>query len=291
MMRTFLTLLLILTALLTQAAAPPQLLLDVACFRNEDQVVKGGVVEIYATVSGQALTYMRRGPKMFQAAATVTLEVIRPDGSAAYQETVTLKPPVLRDTTAAIKNPISFQKRIVLPDGTYTLRGQVRDQYRAGTASITDLPLIVKTTATKPTLSSVVMLAKPASRTVAEANNFIRNGYSLTRTPGGFYSRGAEKLNFYAELYNAPIGQPLTVRYRVRTVGGAKDAASATSPITGLEGRPTPVLGQLDLTKLPAGEYVLTVELRNAKSQVLSSQTAKLRYNPADYAPAGAVMP
>ncbi|TGE08044.1 hypothetical protein [Hymenobacter fodinae] len=291
MIRTLFTLLLVITALLAQAAAPPRLVLDVACFRNEDQVVKGGVVEIYTTVSGQALTYMRRGPKMFQAAATVTLEVIRPDGSAAYQETVTLKPPVLRDTTAAIKNPISFQKRIVLPDGTYTIRGQVRDQYRAGTSSITDLPLTVKTTATKPTLSDVVLLAKPASRTIAEGNNFIRNGLSLTRAPGGLYSRGAEKLNFYAELYNAPIGQPITVRYRVRAAGSAKDAASGTGTATGLEGRPTPVLGQLDLTKLPAGEYVLTVEIRNAKSQMLASQTAKVRYNPADYAPAGAVMP
>jgi hypothetical protein len=228
---------------------------------------------------------------MFQAAATVTLEVIRTDGSAAYQETVTLKPPVLRDTTAAIKNPISFQKRIVLPDGTYTLRGQVRDQYRAGTASITDLPLVVKTTASKPTLSDVVLLAKPASRTVAEANNFIRNGYSLTRVPGGFYSRGVEKLNFYAELYNAPLSQALTVRYRVRTAGAAKDAGVATGTVTGLEGRPTPVLGQLDLSKLTAGEYTLTVEIRNAKNQMLSSQTVKMRYNPADYAPAGAVMP
>jgi hypothetical protein len=291
MIRTFLTFFLLLTALLTQAAAPPQLLLDVACFRNEDQVVKGGVVEIYATVSGQALTYMRRGPKMFQAAATVTLEVIRPDGSAAYQETVTLKPPVLRDTTAAIKNPISFQKRIVLPDGTYTLRGQVRDQYRAGTASITDLPLLVKTTATKPTLSSVVLLAKPASRTAAEANNFIRNGFSLTRAPGGMYSRGAENLNFYSELYNAPVGQPLTVRYAVRKAKASKDAAVATRPVTGLEGRPSPVLGQLELSKLTEGEYVLTVEVRNSLNQVLATQTSKLRYNPADYAPAGAVMP
>jgi hypothetical protein len=100
-----------------------------------------------------------------------------------------------------------------------------------------------------------------------------------------------DKLYFYAELYNAPSDQALTVRYRVRTAGAAKDAVVATSTATGLAGRPTPVVGQLDLSKLTAGAYVLTVEIRNAKSQVLSSQTAKVRYNPADYAPAGAVMP
>lgn len=290
-MRTTLTFLLTLLALLAQAAAPPRLVLDIARFRNEDMAVKGGVVEIYATVSGQTLTYMRRGPKIFQAAATVTLEVIRPDGSAIYQETVTLKPPVLRDTTAAIKNPISFQKRILLPDGTYTVRGQVRDQYRNGNSSVVDIPLTVQSSLTKPTLSDVVLLAKPASRSSVDANNFIRGGFSLTRSPGGLYARGMEKLYFYGELYNAPAEQALALRYRVRKVADTKDAAAGTGTVKGQTGRPTPVVGELDLSKLPAGEYVLTVEIRNAKSQVLSSQTARLHYTPEEYAPAGAVMP
>jgi hypothetical protein len=289
MMRATLTLLLTFLTLLAQAAAPPQLLLDVARFRNEDMAVKGGVLEIYATVSGQSLTYMRRGPKIFQAAASVTLEVIRPDGSAIYQETVTLKPPVLRDTTAAIKNPISFQKRILVPDGTYTVRGQVRDQYRNGTSSVLDIPLTVQTSSAKPMLSDVVLLAKPASRASVDANNFIRGG--LSRSPGGLYARGMEKLYFYGELYNAPADQTVNLHYRIRPAGGTKDAASGTGTVKGLTGRPAPVTGELDLSKLPAGAYVLTVDIRNAKNQVISSQTARLRHTPDDYAPAGAVMP
>lgn len=291
MMRATLTFLLTFFTLLAQAAVPPQLVLDVARFRNEDMAVKGGVLEIYATVSGQSLTYMRRGPKIFQAAASVTLEVIRPDGSALYQETVTLKPPVLRDTTAVIKNPISFQKRILVPDGTYTVRGQVRDQYRNGRSSVVDIPLTMQTASAKPMLSDVVLLAKPASRASVDANNFIRGGFSLTRTPGGLYARGMEKLYFYGELYNAPADQALALRYRVRAAGGTKDVASGTGTVKGLPGRPTPVTGELDLSKLPAGDYVLTVDIRNPKNQVLSSQTARLRHTPDEYAPAGAIMP
>ena len=69
---------------------------------------------------------------MMLPAVVLTLEIVRSDGQAAYQENITLKPPVLSDTTAAIKNSLSFQKRISLPDGTYTVRGLVRDQYQAG---------------------------------------------------------------------------------------------------------------------------------------------------------------
>ncbi|SNR71443.1 hypothetical protein [Hymenobacter mucosus] len=291
MMRAALTLLFFLLLGAAQAAAPPQLVLDVARFRNENVAVKGAVVEVYATVSGQSLTYKRRGPKLFQAAATVTLELIRPDGAAVYQETVLLKPPVLRDTTAVIKNPISFQKRIVVPDGSYVLRGQVRDQYKGGTANIVEVPLVLQSTSIKPVLSDIVLLAKPASRTIADGNNFIRNGFSLTRAPGGLYARGADKVYFYSELHNATSDQPLTLRYRLRTPTATKDLVTSTGSVTGASGKPTVVSGEVDISKVPAGEYVLLVEVRNAKNQLLASQTAKLSRNPDDYAPAGAVMP
>lgn len=271
-----------------------QLQLDVARFRSEDVAIKGGVVEVYATVAGKHLTYQKRGPKMYQAGATVTLEAVRADGISVYQETVTLKPPVLRDTTAAIKNPISFQKRLNLPEGRYTLRGQLKDLYRTGFTDIVELPLALEFVATKPALSDVVLLLKPASRSAVEANTFMRNNLSLTRAPGGLYARGQDKLFFYSELYNVAPGQAIGLRYRLRATKAtkaAKDAASGQGAVQGADGRPTVLTGELDLGKLPAGDYTLTVEVRNAKNQVLSTQTTTVRRNPADYAPAGAVMP
>lgn len=271
--------------------AQHRLQLDAARFRNDDVAVKGGVVEVYATVAGKGLTYQKRAPKMYQAGASVTLEVVRPDGTAVYQETVTLKPPVLRDTTAVIKNPISFQKRLNLPEGRYTLRGQLRDLYRTGFNDVVEQPLVVEFGAVKPVLSDVVLLSKPASRSMTEPNNFVRNNLSLTRAVGGLYARGQEKLFFYAELYNAAAGQPLTVRYRLRVAKAPKDAATGQHTAQGADGKPTVLTGELDLSKVPSGDYILTVEVRNAKNQMLSSQTATMRRNTADYAPAGAVMP
>lgn len=292
-MRTLSILFLLLLLHFTAAAAPqPTLQLDVARFRNEDVRVKGNVVEVYATVSGKWLRYMRRAPKMYQAAAVLTLEIVRPDGQAAYQETVTLKPPVLSDTTAAIKNPLSFQKRIILPDGEYSLRALVRDQYRKGQQSLVEMPLILKSEEPKPTLSDLVLLAKPAARG-AEASNFSRSGFSLTRAPGGLYARGQDKTFFYGELYNAAVGQALQVSYRLKATNlpkgmGAKSVATGQSTVTGAEGRPTPLIGELNLSKVPSGEYLLTVEVRNAKNQLLASQATTVQREADDYAPAGA---
>lgn len=267
-------------------AAPPRVQLDVVRFRNEDPVAKGSVVELYVTVSGQDLIYKRRAPKLFQAAAMLTLEVVRPDGAAAYQETVTLKPPVLSDTTAAIKNPISFQKRLALPDGIYTLRALVRDQYRAGQPQLIEQPLTLNAIGSKPTLSDIVLLSKAPARG-AEAGAFSRGGYSLSRVPGGTYARGADRLWLYAELYNLAPEQALQLRYRLRTAKAKTDAAVASSTAKGTAGRPTPVLGELDLSKLPAGTYTLTVEVR-AAGKLLATQTVTVLRVSNEYAPAGA---
>ncbi|TGE16583.1 hypothetical protein [Hymenobacter elongatus] len=280
----------LLTASPVVAATPPQLLLDVARFRNEDIAVKGAVVELYATVPGQSLTYKRRAPKIFQAAASVTLEIIREDGSAAYQETITLKPPVLSDTSISLKNPVSFQKRIVLPDGKYTLRGQVRDQYRAGQNNVIEQPLLIESSGKTLALSDIVLLARPASKS-PEQSNFARGGFSLTRTPGGHYGRGADRVFFYAELYNIKADQVVQLRYRLRLDADKKDALMTTVPIRGLAGQNTPVLGNLDMGKLPAGNYTLTVEARDTKNKVLFSHHTPLHRNTTDYAPAGVVAP
>ncbi|OWP63367.1 hypothetical protein CDA63_09170 [Hymenobacter amundsenii] len=284
-------LILLFLLLLAGFSASAQLLLDVARFRNEDVAIEGGIVEVYVTASTQRLTYQRRGPKMFQAGAVVTLEAIRPDGTAAYQETITLRPPVLRDTTAAIKNPISFQKRLNLPDGQYVLRGQLRDQYRAASTLIVEKPLVVANQTKQVAASDVVVLSRPASRSAIEGNNFMRQGLSLTRTPGGLYARGQDKLFFYAELYNATVGQPLTVTYRLTPTTSKSNAASGKGLVQGAEGRPTVLTGELDVSKVPAGDYQLTVEVRDVKNRLLISQTAAVRRDPANYAPAGAVMP
>ncbi|TGE25524.1 hypothetical protein E5K00_10135 [Hymenobacter aquaticus] len=287
-MRRYFLLLAFLVSFAAHAATPPQLLLDVSRFRNEDLAVKGAVVELYATVPGQSLTYKRRAPKVFQAAASVTLEIIREDGTAAYQETITLKPPVLSDTSVSLKNPVSFQKRILLPDGKYTLRGQVRDQYRAGQNNVVEQPLVIESAAKVLSMSDVVLLARAASKS-PEQSNFARGGFSLSRAPGGLYGRGADRAFFYTELYNLKPEQTVQLRYRLRQDAATKDALTSTASVQGLAGQSTPVTGMLDLSKLPAGTYKLIVEVRDAKNKVLSSQNARLIRNVTEYAPAGVV--
>ena len=271
-------------------ARPPQLLLRAAQFRSLDQTRPSGEVEISAVVPTQPLTYRRRAPKAFQSSAVVDLTILKADGSPAWQETVTLKPPVLSDTTIALKNPLSFLKRVTLPDGTYTLRGRIRDQYNPTTGEATvELPLTVAAP-TAPAFSDIVLLARPAAKASA-AGTFNRGGYLLTRAPGGAYGRGADNVFFYTELNAVPAGRAVRLHYHLAAPDGTAADADAP-PLTALAGRPTPLVGQLPLGPLPAGPFTLTIEARDAVTRkILATQRQSGQRSLTDYAPAGATGP
>lgn len=271
-------------------AGPPQLFLDVARFRNLNKVEKGAEVEIYVTVPTQPLTYRQRAPKSFQSAASVTLDVLKADGTSAYHEVITLKPPVLSDTTIAIKNPQSFLKRIMLPDGKYTLRGTVKDQYRSANGeTVVEKPLVLEAPA-GPFLTDVLLLSRPAAKSGGD-DNFARGGYRLTRAAGGSYGRGADNIFFYTELHNAPVGQELRVHYHLTTPDGS--AADADATLTPQSGRPTSVAGQLPLGPLPDGPFTLFIEVYGGpgNKKLLTGHRAIGHRNSAEFAPGGAAVP
>lgn len=285
-----LSLSLVLAAGLGAQAGPPQLLLRVAKFRNLDQVQKGGEIEISVTVPTQPLTYRQRAPKSFQSSAVVDLTILKADGTTAWQETVTLKPPVLSDTTIAIKNPLSFLKRVALPDGTYTLRGHIRDQYKAANGETTvELPVVIAEPK-GPAFSDLVFLARPAAKASAQSV-FNRGGYLLTRAPSGYYGRGADNIFFYTELNQVPAGRAVRLHYHLAAPDGTAADADAP-PVTTQAGRPTAVVGQLPLGPIPAGPFILTIEARDAATKkVLATQTQSGQRSLTEYAPAGAAVP
>ena len=198
---------------------------------------------------------------------------------------------MLNDTTIALKNPQSFLKRIMLPDGKYTLRGTVRDQYRTADGETTVEKALVLEAPAGPFLTDVLLLVRPAARSVGADDNFARGGYRLTRAPGNAYGRNAETIFFYTELHNAPAGPALRVHYHLTTPDGS--AADADADLTPQAGRSTTVVGQLPLGPLPEGPFTLFIEVYGGpgNKKLLAGHRALGQHLAADYAPAGAAVP
>jgi hypothetical protein len=216
--------------------------------------------------------------------------VLRADGTAAYQESITLKPPVLNDTSGAIKNPISFQKRLELPDGQYTLRAKVQDQTSKKNLATLEQALELDFNQEKTRLSDIVLLARVGGKSAVEGDNFTRGGYSLARTPNGLYARGADRLAWYAELYDAPSPLVLATRYRVRPAAGGPDVMTSAGLARPVSGAPHLILGDMNIANLMAGDYDLIIEVRDAKGKLLTTQTVRLQRRPDEYTPSAAII-
>ena len=177
----------------------------------------------------------------------------------------------------------------MLPDGKYTLRGTVKDQYRStGSETTVEKPLVLEAP-TGPFLSDIVLLSRPAVRGGDDA--FSRGSYRLTRAPGGSYGRGADNIFFYTELHNAPVGQTLRVHYHLTTPDGS--AADADADLTPQSGRPTTVVGQLPMGPLPDGPFTLFVEVYGGpgNKKLLAGHRAIGSHSTADFAPGAAPVP
>ncbi|MEJ7658200.1 MAG: hypothetical protein WKG07_00530 [Hymenobacter sp.] len=166
---------------------------------------------------------------------------------------MTLKPPVLSDTTIALKNPLSFpQAHDAARWQLYAARHRARPVHTPPPAKPPWSYSLTVAAPTAPAFSDIVFLARPAAKASA-AGTFNRGGYLLTRAPGGAYGRGADNMFFYTEL-NASAGRPSAVRLHYHLAAPDGTAADADAPpVTAQAGRPTPLVGQLPLGPLPEG--------------------------------------
>jgi hypothetical protein len=161
----------------------------------------------------------------------------------------------------------------------------VQDQTSKKVLGTLEQPLTLDFDQKKIRLSDVVLLARVGGKSAVPGDNFTRGGYSLARTPNGLYARGADRLAWYAELYDAPASFVLATRARVRPAAGGPDILAAAGLARFVAGAPHLVLGDLNIANLMTGDYDLIIEVRDAKGKLLTSQTARLQRRPDEYAP------
>jgi GWxTD domain-containing protein len=173
-------------------------------------------------------------------------------------------------------------KRFPLPNGDYTLEISFQDMNDPENKDLFSTTLKVEI-GEKMHLSEMQLLR--SFRRDDSDNLFVKNGYFLEPLPFNFYDKGAAILAFYAEIYhsNQDIKDAgYLVRYFIEqekgngiknliSIGTQRKKPSAIDA----------VLVQMDIGKLESGNYSLTVELRNAANELLTSRSLPFqRSNP-----------
>ncbi len=222
-------------------------------------------IELNLEVAGGSVTFKQADSTHLQAAVEVLIMIKKGDNIVNYEKYI-LNSPLVEAPRALLD-----VKRLAIPNGEYVLEITFQDMYDTTNTDRLELPLRVDVT-------QQLYLSEPQLLRGFRADNtegpFNKNGYYLEPLPFAFYDRFATRLAFYAEIYNSnkSLGpdESYTVRYLIEQDkgNGIKNLISVGSQ----QKRPSNVdalLVQMDISALQSGNYLLTVELRNAANVLL----------------------
>lgn len=235
----------------------------------------GDQVDVNLSVVGSTAVWTtdERG---FQQAKVEALTLIEKDGVIVdYRKTVIASP----ERADTLHGDFMHQEQFVLPPGQYALTVELRDLGLADTArSSYRTPLIVVERPAGLSFSDIVFTKRPERASEGASVPF----------PGTYYPPGVDKLGFFAELYGAPQalqGDSLfLVTCQIEDYEG-RQVVGAYKHVQRMKAAPTvPVGMEFGIDKLPSGNYLLSIEARDRKGDLLGRQEQFFqRNNPLSY--------
>lgn len=222
-------------------------------------------IEINIEVAGGSVTFKQADSTHLQAAVEVLIMIKKGDNIVNYEKYILTSPLV------EVPRALLDVKRLAVPNGAYVLEISCVDVNDTTNTDRMEIPLLVD-------ITDQIYLSQPQLLRGFRADNsegpFNKNGYYLEPLPFAFYDRYATKLAFYTEIYNSnkSLGtdESYTVRYLIEQEAGngIKNLISVGSQ----HKKPSAMdalLVQMDISELQSGNYLLTVELRNAANVLL----------------------
>ncbi len=239
-------------------------------------------VETYLTVKGSSVNHSLQTDGSYQGMIDIQM-IFKISGTdsivnfAKYE----LLGPTVKDTNDISMNFLDVQ-RFGLPIGSYDLEFSIKDRNSSKDPFVNMDAFTIDFSEEAVAFSDIEFLT--SFEKTEETGVFVKNGYSMFPYVFNYYPQSNSKLNFYAELYNSNkvLGDDdFLLSYYIRPFEvdkkmdqyyfNKKRKASAVNPL----------LTSIDISNLPSGNYLLVLEARDRKNEILTQQQLFFqRYNP-----------
>ena len=258
-----------------------KVLLDYNTYCTDKQVP---YVEFMFLIGGKSVKYAEK--KDNQYLAEVELSVVVEQNNVAIDSfTYVITSDVYKDTLLANKLDFADKLNYKINEGEYILYFSIRDLNNPlGFAKYIDNIKVAfpkdKVSASSITLLNFIEEAK-------EDDFFAKHGYNIPPLFGNFYNKSMNILSYFMEVYNTQeilgIGKTFYIESRIASAENnwidipkiSRKEVYSTTPVT-------VVLQELDLSKLPSGNYHLIVDVLDNESNLLASKYVFFqRSNPA----------
>lgn len=224
-------------------------------------------VEIYLYIHGSTIEQVMSVDSLYQSKVEV-VTIFRQGEKVVKVDKYLLNSPIGK------KNVSLFDlKRYGLPNGNYDLEINLKDANNELNKNVYKSKIEIDFSGEGLMQSDIELLSsvKPDNSN----HPAVKNGNYMEALPFNFYNRSLSTLYFYNEVYNTDkaIGDDFLVRYIVEKVNGTGE--TETMIIANKKRKPEPVnvlLLQMDISKLPSGNFNLLVEIRNREGELLSDK-------------------
>lgn len=240
----------------------------------------GPYLETYFGVRGKSVVFEKQPTGLFQGALQITM-IFRKDSVIKAFRKYELFSPEQADTSSSEFDFID-QQRISLPVGTYDLELTVNDRTSPDKKYNYRIPVEVIYDREQVIVSGIEMLDSYSPTKSPKA--ITRGGYDMEPRVSNYFPQSVSKLSFYTEIYNTDTvlgsGEKFIASWFLQPYESGKKLDDFSKFKT-FEAKPvTPLLAEFDLSKLPTGNYNLSVEVRDKNNKIVGFNSLFIqRYN------------
>lgn len=230
----------------------------------------GPYVETYLTVEGNTVQYVKNSNAKFQAAITITLSVKDEQGAIKHHDKYNLLSPEVDDTNQIRFNFIDAQ-RLALPNGKYIFDISIADKNNTLKPYHTSNEIFVNFQPGVVALSDIILVDKYTKAT--ESGKTTKSGYDLIPYGDNYYYPGMNKIIFYTEIYNTAALLNNEMYLLTYSLLNNETHAVVENLTTFKKQTPKEVdalLSEFDITNVPSGNYLLSVEIKNKANELLA---------------------
>ncbi len=233
---------------------------------------EGPFVETYLAVEGNSVVFAPNKEGLYQAAIEITM-IFRQNEEIIDFTKYELKSPKIDDITA-IDFGFIDQQRFALAPGDYQLEIQIADINNTRNNAFVTFENFALDFPNDVISISGIQLIERYERT--ETPSIVsKSGYDLIPLVYGFYPESHQTLSFYCEIYNADALLGEASQYMTNYYIESFEKAKALNDFyfrRRMEAKPVNnLLNNINIAKLPSGNYNLVIEVRNRENQLLAS--------------------
>ena len=229
-------------------------------------------LETYITIAGNSVQFIKQKNGKFQGKVEISIALFRQDTAYVPKKYFLLSPEI--SDTANRPSFIDVQ-RLPVDKGTYAIEISLGDAFSPSKKKLTLTEKIEIDFPENTCSLSDIQLIESRKKSV-DQGVLNKSGFEIIPYPAGIYSDENSTLNFYAEAYSASkvfgenekfaffyFIENLETQERSESFAGFQKQNAALANV---------IFGQLDVSKLKSGNYLLNLEVRDKLNAKICSK-------------------